>query len=235
MNKWVQGGSLPDNLKRYPDELPVGSPTLPVVTDLNFHLDAEILLPSSDGSHVYQWVDRSDQKRSFFQSDTARQPQLVSGVANGRPVVRFDGSNDRFNDRITLAAKNNNEITVFAAVNPKAKGDWNYLLYQSGNYYPQLAANSKSSWSWNNQHTTWNTNGVANGRSTGWQVVAGVYGGVTKLYKSASMTGSKLFVNGTVVGVGNYKYRVNNAADHNYFFHKENNYYFSGDVGEGKT
>ena len=115
--KWV-GGSLAANLKRYPDEVPAGSPTLPVVTDLNFHLDAEVLLPSSDGNRVYQWADRSDEKRSFWQADATRQPLLVPGVANGRPVVRFDGSNDRFNERITLAAKDNNQITVFAAVNP---------------------------------------------------------------------------------------------------------------------
>ena len=150
---------LPTDLKRYPDEVPTNSPTLPVTTDLNFHLDAEALLRTNDGSRVYQWADRSSQERSFWQSETARQPLLVPGAANGRDVVRFDGVDDRFNDRITLAAEGNNQITVFAAVNPMAKGSWNYLLYQSGNNYPQLGGDDSDRWGWNSQHSDWQSNG----------------------------------------------------------------------------
>jgi hypothetical protein len=147
-------------------------------------------------------------------------------------VVRFDGSNDRFNDRITLAAKNNNEITVFAAVNPKAKGDWNYLMYRYDNQRPSLAGNSKNTWEWNNNRNDWKSAGVANGRSTGWQVVTGVVG--AQLYKNGVGTGHKLFINGTVVGVNTYSSDLSPYPDYNFMFHRENNHYFSGDVGEGK-
>ena len=43
---------------------------------------------------VSQWTDQSGNDTNAAQNDTTRRPMLVSSVANGRPVVRFDGIDD---------------------------------------------------------------------------------------------------------------------------------------------
>jgi len=46
----------------------------------------------ANNNHVVTWSDQSGNSNNAAQSTTARQPTLVAGVINGRPVVRFDGS-----------------------------------------------------------------------------------------------------------------------------------------------
>jgi hypothetical protein len=71
--------------------------------------------------------------------------------------------------------------------------------------------------------------GVVNGKSTGWQVIAGVAGG--DLYGSNNaLKGAKLFKDGNLVGIANFVKPTDfRNADYNYFFHRQGSYYFLGD------
>jgi hypothetical protein len=48
------------------------------------------------GRKVADWVaDQSGNGNNAIQANASRQPLLVAGALNGRPVLRFDGANDR--------------------------------------------------------------------------------------------------------------------------------------------
>ena len=53
-----------------------------------------------------------------------------------------------------------------------------------------------------------------------------------KLFKVSNTTGSKFFVNSTLTGVSVFRTIVTNDKDYHYFFHREGNDFFSGDVAE---
>jgi hypothetical protein len=46
----------------------------------------------ANNNRVTTWNDQSSHNNNAAQNTTARQPMLVAGVINGKPVVRFDGS-----------------------------------------------------------------------------------------------------------------------------------------------
>jgi hypothetical protein len=48
----------------------------------------------SDGNDVARWEDKSGNNRHFTQSAPAACPHRQTNIQNGRPVVRFDGSDD---------------------------------------------------------------------------------------------------------------------------------------------
>lgn len=50
-----------------------------------------------NGSNVSQWSDKSGNGRHVVQGSATLQPVYVTTATNGKPAVRFDGSNDIFN------------------------------------------------------------------------------------------------------------------------------------------
>ncbi len=56
------------------------------------------------GSSISLWEDISGNGNDYSRSNSSERPQLVSGILNGRPVVRFDGNND------DLAGGNTNTV-----------------------------------------------------------------------------------------------------------------------------
>lgn len=76
-----------------------GSSTLEVwlQADQNVFNDAGVTL-ASDGQTVQQWNDLSGNGFNASQLTAGEQPSFQAGEINGLPVVRFDGSNDSFND-----------------------------------------------------------------------------------------------------------------------------------------
>ena len=71
-------------------------PTLPTVSDLILHLDANASSTiTKDGSNfVATWGDGSSASNDVTASGTTK-PLWVDNVQNGLPVIRFDGSDDR--------------------------------------------------------------------------------------------------------------------------------------------
>lgn len=66
--------------------------------------------PSLDGALVSDWLDQSGQLRDLSQSGSQR-PLLKLAIQNGKPVVRFDGTNDAMTSA-TITTKNE-PFTVF--------------------------------------------------------------------------------------------------------------------------
>jgi hypothetical protein len=69
---------------------------LPVTEGLKLHLDAsQSSTITKDASNlVSQWNDFSSQGNNISQATSSKQPLFVANVQNGKPVIRFDGSND---------------------------------------------------------------------------------------------------------------------------------------------
>ena len=68
---------------------PVGLPT-----GMLRWYDASQITGLSDGDPVSQWDDKSANADHAVQATSANQPNYKTGIINGKPVVRFDGSND---------------------------------------------------------------------------------------------------------------------------------------------
>ena len=49
---------------------------------------------ATNGQSVQQWNDRSSNSQNSSQASSGLRPLFVSSVVNGRPVIRFDGSDD---------------------------------------------------------------------------------------------------------------------------------------------
>ena len=56
--------------------------------------DAGQITGLSDGDPVSQWDDESANADHAVQATSANQPTYKTGIINGKPVVRFDGTND---------------------------------------------------------------------------------------------------------------------------------------------
>jgi hypothetical protein len=69
---------------------------LPVTEGLKLHLDASrsSTITKDSSNLVSQWNDFSSQGNNISQATSSKQPLFVADVQNGKPVIRFDGSND---------------------------------------------------------------------------------------------------------------------------------------------
>jgi hypothetical protein len=64
------------------------------VLGLKLWLRADLISGLSDGAAVATWPDDSGGGKDAAQATGANQPTYRTNVVNGRPVVRFDGTND---------------------------------------------------------------------------------------------------------------------------------------------
>lgn len=80
---------------RFWDQTTFPLPTPPVATpSLWLDANASTSFTYSSSNVISQWSDLSGNNRNATQSTVANQPTLVSNVMNGKPVVRFDATND---------------------------------------------------------------------------------------------------------------------------------------------
>jgi hypothetical protein len=87
---------------------------------------------AGDGTSIFEWADQSGNANHLVQSVVANQPQLVTGEANGLPIVRFDGAGDwlAFTTRLTTIR------TVFWVIraSPSATPGYRFLLGDASSY-----------------------------------------------------------------------------------------------------
>src|SRR3990167_214787 len=78
----------------------------------------------SDGNAVATWTDLSGNGNHATQATGANQPLFKTGIVNGKPVVRFDGSNDYLSLSGTALnmARNIPGITMFAVLQTTKPG-----------------------------------------------------------------------------------------------------------------
>jgi hypothetical protein len=75
-------------------------------------LEADYGVTESSGA-VSAWADRSTNAYSFAQATSGNRPLLVTGVVNGHPVIRFDGSNDTLSITTTLLNTSGSNASIF--------------------------------------------------------------------------------------------------------------------------
>lgn len=66
------------------------------IAGLQLWLKAETITKRPDGSNVGIWLDESGNANDAVQGTSLNQPKYYSGILNGQPVIRFDGTNDYF-------------------------------------------------------------------------------------------------------------------------------------------
>ena len=87
--------------------------TAPITNGLKLWLKSDSLFSTLEhGDKVSSWPDSSGNSNDAVQSDTSKQPKWYEGGPNGKPVIRFDGINDRlvipYNSNL-----NSEEMTIF--------------------------------------------------------------------------------------------------------------------------
>jgi len=80
------------------------------IDGLTLWLDADDITGLTDGASVTTWSDSSGSKYDFTQATAARKPIYKTSIINSKPVVRFDGTDDR----LTNATAKSNFITSTA-------------------------------------------------------------------------------------------------------------------------
>lgn len=78
-------------------------------------LDASKINNLADGDAVTTWSDLSGKGNDLTQATAAQKPVFKVAIRNGKPVVRFDGVDDRLSAAITAIAQ---PLTVFIVCTP---------------------------------------------------------------------------------------------------------------------
>lgn len=109
---------------------PPFSPTDIAGLKLWLKADAGVTL---NGSTVSQWDDQSGNGNHASQSTASYQPTFVANQLNGKPVLRFDGSNDFLNG---ILIESSTKIAIFcvAKISSYDNIDRIYVLKENGLY-----------------------------------------------------------------------------------------------------
>lgn len=82
--------------------------------DRNVYNDAGTT-PASDGDNVYQWNDLSGNSKDATQSSPGKQPEYVTNIINGFPVIRFSPSGNKCLLSTTVSTGNAASLWVVAS------------------------------------------------------------------------------------------------------------------------
>lgn len=89
----------------------------PVETGLRLWLDAGARVTKDGSNLVSNWGDGSGLSNDASQPTAALQPVWIDNAINGRPVLRFDGQNDRLN---TVVSPGTDDFTLFVIAKTSA-------------------------------------------------------------------------------------------------------------------
>ena len=157
-------------------------------TNLKLWLRADYGLTTS-GTNVSQWNDLSGNANNAAQATSANRPVLVTGEVNGKPVVRFDGSNDEMAvPRHTSLEPNNVTVVVVGRHTGGGNGTIANVMMK-GAAYGFLRMSGTSLRTWVSDYTT--KYAAATWSSNTWNVMMQTYNGsLLGLYQNGTLTGS---------------------------------------------
>lgn len=78
------------------------TPQLPTIAGLKLHLKADAITGLADGAAVATWEDQSGEGNDATQGTAGERPTYQTNELNGKPVVRFDASDDGMLTSLTL-------------------------------------------------------------------------------------------------------------------------------------
>jgi len=127
----------PTNTPVPPTATPTPGPFPTSGLKLWLEADAGVTL---NGSTVSQWADQSGSGTNASQGTSASQPILVANALNGKPAVRFDGSNDYMTFNLPINGLTG--MTVFLVSSNRA----NQTAGSSQAEYAAIFWNETTSW-----------------------------------------------------------------------------------------
>jgi hypothetical protein len=83
---------------------------------------------SLNGTTVSQWADQSGNGASAAQATTDLQPTFVASAANGKPAVKFDGTNDYLTFSLPTNGLTGATLILVSQSDIDYNGDWNGVL-----------------------------------------------------------------------------------------------------------
>lgn len=130
------------------------TPSLWLSADSLIYTDDGATTPATaDGNVIAVWKDKSGNGYDVSQTDNGMRPVLKLGAngINGKPAIKFDGSNDRLTRSVANWLSTDNTGTIFIVYRLDAIGSYQYLLstfdtgtaatYGLGFYAAMTAAN----------------------------------------------------------------------------------------------
>lgn len=138
--------------------------------------EADAITGLNDGDAVSTWPDSSSNGSDLTQSTGSNKPVYKTGIVNGRPVVRFDGTDDKM---ATEALTQAQPITSFVVARTNAPaGGSHHTLWSNGSggiqHYLTLTDGFHSMWG--GSALTGTTD-----RTQGWHVFEAVYNGASSV------------------------------------------------------
>jgi hypothetical protein len=185
-------------------------PTLSVTNSLQLWLKADSGVTTNATGNITSWADQSGQANNAAQSDTTKAPTFVDNVLNGKPVIRFDGSNDYLEVADAPSIEITGDITSFAVIMVKDYANYNGIWGKTANNLPAptdwyLVQGSGISRVYRGDGTTANLGNADSDRA----IRAGAY-----LILAFEMTGTNLnqYLNGFPVGSGHISATLGDAG-----------------------
>jgi Secretion system C-terminal sorting domain len=100
----------------FSQETSYGDPAAEIpLTRLQLWLKSDAGIIANNG-RVSEWLDQSGSGNDAVETDTSRQPVLIANELNGKPVISFDGVNDRLG---FTGSKEMSQVSVFAVLKNK--------------------------------------------------------------------------------------------------------------------
>ena len=81
----------------------------------------------ADGDPVGLWPDKSGNGNHASQSTTAAKPTLKTDIINGKPVLRFDGTDDWIGDRLNRIIQAAGQPTIFVVLSGSGSSSDTFL------------------------------------------------------------------------------------------------------------
>jgi len=202
---------------------------LSVTNDLVLHLDADAITGLSDNDSVTQWDDLSGEGNHATQTTEANRPTYKTGVLDGKPVVRFDGSNDHLLVSSFSHLNEKSGATIIFMYKHADTHSGQYLIWADGNILIDAVNDFGNPTGWNNFRVRWNLGGtwrndhIAAISTQEWQQVVITFdGGETKFY-----------TDGNIVYTGSDTQTSISASSPNYMLGgRAAGRYFDGDIAE---
>ena len=153
-------------------------------------------LALSDGAAVATWADSSGNTRDISQGTGANQPVYKTGILNGQPVVRFDGSNDTL-ARAPEAANKSAAFSMFVVVVPRALGNFGAMASAAGSWV----------------FYKWNDQNIRLSAGTALTTTSAAVIGTPMVYGLTLVTGSRnIYANGASIGSDSGAFTANSTG-----------------------
>lgn len=168
---------------------------------------------SDTGSSAGTWPDISGNARDATQTDSTKQPSIVTNALNGKQVRRFDGSNDNLAFGGRSIFRNLAGASIFVVCKPTKTTVGESLIFQSATN----VGNSRVYIACNVQATSWYYGGRRLDNNTGQFNSAGSFNGSLFYIANAVFNwGSAIrqfFINGSSVDLNTSFQTAGNTSD----------------------